>query len=72
VNLGGVILASVGIIVVVLVANGRWDAVWAAALGNGATNAGGATGTSPGYQQLTGYYNGLGPPSGVSYGFGNL
>jgi hypothetical protein len=33
VRLGGVLLGCFGIVIVVLVANGRWDTVWAAATG---------------------------------------
>lgn len=33
-GLGGTLLAGIGIIVVVLVANGRWSNTWNAALGN--------------------------------------
>ena len=44
-GIGGVVLASVGIIMVVLVSNGRWDNVWKAVLG-GATTSPGARGTS--------------------------
>jgi hypothetical protein len=43
-RLGGVIFASVGIIITVLVANGRWSSVWAAALGDN----GSSTTTDPG------------------------
>lgn len=32
-RLGGVIFASVGILVTLLVANGRWSTVWAAMMG---------------------------------------
>lgn len=33
-GLGGVIFASLAILIVTLVANGRWPSVWAAILGN--------------------------------------
>lgn len=36
-TLGGVILASLGIVLVVLVAAGRWPNVWNAALGGSTT-----------------------------------
>jgi hypothetical protein len=36
-GLGGVILAGVGIIMVVLVANNRWAATWNAMLGSGSS-----------------------------------
>lgn len=35
-GLGGVLLAGAGIVVTVLVANGRWPQVWASMLGQGA------------------------------------
>jgi hypothetical protein len=49
VRLGGVIFASLGIIIVVLVANGRWSSVWAAMLGTtGGSGASGSTSTFSG------------------------
>jgi len=45
-SLGGVLLACFGIIIIVLVANGRWPNVWNAALGGSTTpvnNAGTST-----------------------------
>jgi hypothetical protein len=59
-GLGGTILASVGIFICVLVANGRWPNVWAAIIGGGGAvppttpfSGGGAT-------------NASGPPGGAS------
>lgn len=48
-SLGGVLLACVGIILVVLVANGRWPNVWNAALGGATTpvNNSGSDGLTP-------------------------
>lgn len=50
-GLGGVVLAGVGIIMVVLVANNRWDSTWNAMLGSG------------GASQIPGGA----PPSSISY-----
>lgn len=65
-RLGGVILSSLGILVTVLVANGRWSSVWAAMLGpnagtspasGGTSSTGGSWGTAqdvPAYTTPTG------------------
>lgn len=47
-GLGGVILAGVGIVMVVLVANNRWSSTWEAMLGNvsAAPGSGGAAGSA--------------------------
>jgi hypothetical protein len=44
-RLGGVIFFGLGILIVVLVTNGRWDNVWAAMLGNAGGTGGGFSAT---------------------------
>lgn len=45
-RLGGVIFASLGLLIVVLVTNGRWSTVWAAMLGTTGSSSGGSGGSS--------------------------
>jgi hypothetical protein len=46
-RLGGVIFACLGILVTVLVANGRWSSVWAAMLANPGTSTPATTSNGP-------------------------
>jgi hypothetical protein len=51
-KLGGVIFTCLGILITVLVANGRWSSVWAAMLANSGT-ATASTTSSGGYVSST-------------------
>ncbi len=62
-KLGGVIFASLGILVTVLVANGRWSTVWAAMLGSSAGSGASSNSGAPNVSPIPGYNYGPYTPS---------